>query len=97
VLPEPDSELGALKNASLPALGSLHAWMPLKAHVSTVVRVIAVTWEDGNFFVKAIDLRNPSRTTRKPLDVWISNTISLDERAARDAEQTLDFTHSGRP
>ena len=83
---ETDPQLLALASAALPQVGSVYAWMPLKAHATTVVRVLSVTWIEDQFWVEATDLRNSSRTVRKSLPVWVTSTILLDEDAARSAE-----------
>jgi hypothetical protein len=76
----------SLQVASLPVLGQVYAWMPLKPHASTPVRVIAVTWIDGQFWVQAVDLRHTTRAVRKPLSVWLTSTVLLDDDLARAAE-----------
>lgn len=79
-------QLSALQRAALPILGSIYAWMPLKAHATTAVRVLAVSWLDDEFWIEAVDLRNPSRVVRKPLLTWVTSTVLLDDEAARAAE-----------
>jgi hypothetical protein len=79
-------QLSELQRAALPALGTVYAWMPLKAHATTAVRVLSVTWIDGQFWVEAVDLRNTSRVVRKTLAVWVTSTVLLDDDAAQAAE-----------
>ncbi len=76
----------ALKNAAIPARGSIHVWMPFKPHATTVVRVVSVLWDDDDYWVEATDLRNTRRTVRKSLSTWISSTVELDGEAADAAE-----------
>lgn len=79
-------QLRSLQSASLPAPGQVYAWMPLKPHASTPVRVLAVTWQEGQYWVEAVDLRNTSRVVRKPLSAWLTSTVLLDDELAAAAE-----------
>ena len=79
-------QLRSLQRASLPALGQVYAWMPLKPHASTPVRVLDVTWIDGQYWVEAVDLRNTTRVVYKSLFAWLTCTVLLDEELARAAE-----------